>query len=573
MPLKKRLQREAGPPGGGGSGDGGGSDSEDSMGFDEADFDDGLGPDLMGDAADRERLGAMTMLDRETELFERAERREELQKQREIFLQMREERAAKKNRGRRTQGKGKEGRKAALESLVKRRKKADKKRRKTAQWREDDGEDEEMEDDGEDDDDEDFEGEDDYNLMDLEKGGRGGRGGRGARNRVVGRAGRQQEQEALDELEGGVPAAPEELRGCVLQRRRLEEWITEPYFADCMARQLVRVSIGKHLNPYNQQPENVYRIAEVLQVVERPPGRNYPTPGGDSVLSSPYAFGPRKQPTSSWLQVKIGGSSRVIQMSIVSDSPPTDADVQTYIALYQKEQGEPPMRAFILRALRLQKEARDFRYTAEEVARKVEAKRAQGRVANVVAERGRFMNLRDAALERGEEEEARRIQEHLDRLEELQLDRHQSSRANDNRSLGAINSRNADRNFKLLYNKSEKQSKTGAGGKTTDAFLRRPTAPIIYWNTKDKRTEGAPMEAEEQAEAEERAAMRREAQEDGANVEPEDEGPFEFRVDLSLMQTPAKAEPWSQRFSQVPVFDPSQVISLAEYRRGREANQ
>ena len=67
--------------------------------------------------------------------------------------------------------------------------------------------------------------------------------------------------------------------------------------------------------------------------------------------------------------------------------------------------------------------------------------------------------------------------------------------------------------------------------------------------------------------------MRREAQEDGANMEPEDEGPFEFRVDLSLMQTPAKAEPWSQRFSQVPVFDPSQVISLAEYRRGREANQ
>merc|ERR1719274_496328 len=102
----------------------------------------------------------MNMLDRETELFERAEKREELQKQKEIFLQMR------------AQAKGKEGRKAALESLVKRRKKADKKRRKTAQWREDEGEDEEM-DDGEDDDDEDFEGEDDYNLMNLEEGGRG----------------------------------------------------------------------------------------------------------------------------------------------------------------------------------------------------------------------------------------------------------------------------------------------------------------------------------------------------------------------------------------------------------------
>merc|ERR1719486_1578086 len=152
MPLKKRLQREAEPAGVGG----GGSDSEDdSMGFNEADFDDGLGADLMGDAADRERLGAMNMLDRETELFERAEKREELQKQKEIFLQMRAERE------------GKKGRKAALESLVKRRKKADKKRRKTAQWRdEDDDDDEEMDED----EDEDFEEDDDYNLMDLEEG-------------------------------------------------------------------------------------------------------------------------------------------------------------------------------------------------------------------------------------------------------------------------------------------------------------------------------------------------------------------------------------------------------------------
>lgn len=566
MPLKKRLQREAEPAGDGG----GGSDSEDdSMGFNEADFDDGLGADLMGDAADRERLGAMNMLDRETELFERAEKREELQKQKEIFLQMRAERAAKKGRGRRAQAKGKEGRKAALESLVKRRKKADKKRRKTAQWRdEDDDDDEEMDED----EDEDFEEDDDYNLMDLEEGELGGRarGARG-RGRVGGRAARLQEQEALDELEGAVPAAPEEIRQCILLRRKIEEWFTEPYFAECMVGQLVRVSIGKQMNPFTERPENVYRIAEVAQVVERPPGRNYPTPAGDRVLSSPYAFGPKKQPTSSWLQVKVGGSSRTIQMSIVSDSPATDLDVQTMVAMHQSENGEPPMRGFVLRALRLQKEARDFRYTAEEVARKVEAKRAQGRVANVVAEKGRLVNLRDAALERGEDEEASRIQERLDKLEEIQLDRHQSNRVNDNRSLGAINARNADRNFQLLFNKSEKESRT-EGGKTTNVFIRRPTAPIIYWNTKDKRAgealdEGAgPGGVDERAGADEEAA--------GVREEAEDDGPFEFRVDLSLMRGQAKteAQTWSQRFSPVPVFDPSQVISLTEYFKQKQVD-
>ena len=55
-------------------------------------------------------------------------------------------------------------------------------------------------------------------------------------------------------------------------------------------------------------------------------------------------------------------------------------------------------------------------------------------------------------------------------------------------------------------------------------------------------------------------------------VEDEDEGPFEFRVDLSLMQGQAKteAQAWSQRFSPVPVFDPSQVITLTEYFKQKQ---
>ena len=52
----------------------------------------------------------MNMLDRETELFERAEKREELQKQKEIFLQMRAERAAKKGRGRRAHARSEDAR-------------------------------------------------------------------------------------------------------------------------------------------------------------------------------------------------------------------------------------------------------------------------------------------------------------------------------------------------------------------------------------------------------------------------------------------------------------------------------
>ena len=51
----------------------------------ESDYDDGYGSDLMGDEDDRARLGAMTELDREMELADRAEAREkELEKRQTI---------------------------------------------------------------------------------------------------------------------------------------------------------------------------------------------------------------------------------------------------------------------------------------------------------------------------------------------------------------------------------------------------------------------------------------------------------------------------------------------------------
>jgi hypothetical protein len=55
------------------------SDSEAPDGDSDSDgFEDGYGSDLMGDEADRAKLMAMTELEREMELTERAERRDEL---------------------------------------------------------------------------------------------------------------------------------------------------------------------------------------------------------------------------------------------------------------------------------------------------------------------------------------------------------------------------------------------------------------------------------------------------------------------------------------------------------------
>ena len=48
-----------------------------------SDFDDGYDSDLMGDEADRARLAGMTELEREMELAERSERRDEMKERRQ----------------------------------------------------------------------------------------------------------------------------------------------------------------------------------------------------------------------------------------------------------------------------------------------------------------------------------------------------------------------------------------------------------------------------------------------------------------------------------------------------------
>lgn len=62
-----------------------------------SEFDDGYGSDLMGDDADRSRLAAMNELQRELELADRAERRDEMKERRQTawVLKQQQQAAAK----------------------------------------------------------------------------------------------------------------------------------------------------------------------------------------------------------------------------------------------------------------------------------------------------------------------------------------------------------------------------------------------------------------------------------------------------------------------------------------------
>ena len=61
---------------------------------DSEDYGDGYATDLMGDEADRARLANMTELDRELELLDRSEKRQELKMKRDLAKQQQQQQAA-----------------------------------------------------------------------------------------------------------------------------------------------------------------------------------------------------------------------------------------------------------------------------------------------------------------------------------------------------------------------------------------------------------------------------------------------------------------------------------------------
>ena len=533
------------------------SESE-SIEFNLEEFEDGFEDDLMGDEEDRKKLMAMTELDREMLLADRGEAREELQRQKQIMLNAKAARDAKKaakRRATRSQARAKGGktakdkRKSALDALVARRDKKSSARDSLARYKDDD----EVEYESYDEDEDDYGSDGYYEDLSDEDGGRRrrragarGSGGRGGRK---GRRGDLEEGELDEDVEAGF----EEVEGALVTRAKIAEWVEEPFFEEVMLEQFVRIAMGSRTTETGDKV-SVYKLALVTEVVERKAGK-FQTFETSPVIRSPYPIddgnGNVKQ-TAFWLKLRIGTAEATFPISVVSSSKLAEDEFEDYCGECRKARQSPPMRSDVRRALASQREARDFRYSAADVWRKIE--KGGGRKTLSYAFRKQDLQARIAIAQKQQDAAAearfRADLEGVEREHREKLRRQQERK----RTMTELNRKNVDENFKAILERTrgEKLDRRKSMEKA-DPFSRRPTAPLSFRAKKKGARDAAaaaavaagaggnkPVEV-----AGEEAAGR---QKEGMDAEPVGgSGPrkfpgidLDFTVDVKLLERPRR---------------------------------
>ncbi|KAL6778742.1 hypothetical protein ACKKBF_B04830 [Auxenochlorella protothecoides x Auxenochlorella symbiontica] len=510
--------------------------------------------DLVEDEADAARLAQMTELEREFELAERAERRQQEVQRRKLLKQTGKAAqeaahgpvpagptvAGTRSRGETLAGEGagrsmRSGReereeaakKTAMQELVAARKARTEGRGPAA--------DEEAERDESlsrspsprrarlpsDDEDE--------ALSDLEEDGAAG-----------GWKPRQEDEEEEDE------AAFEDVCSVIVPRYKLEKWLGEPFFAATMPGCMVRVSLGtRTCSDGIARPH--YMLAQVVDVEERAPGV-YKDSG--QPWRSPYPFGPNQEKTSTWLRVARGFSERGMPLALVSNSAVSEAEFEAWQRACSADRRPQLGRTEVAEVARRIKDAETYTYTAADVAAVLERKRAKGEGArNAALERARLERERDAAAEAGD------VVRHADLEKELKELEERIEVASARRGLGVgmedINKKNRNINFQNALNNVSNKVLEGPGGatkaegsKTLDPFSRRVTRPQNYWSTKGEEAGTAAEAASEPAPAPKEPATPAPA----ASPAPALQHVVDLSsLDLSLLERPPALHPLARR--------------------------
>ncbi|KAF9907244.1 RNA polymerase-associated protein rtf1 [Lobosporangium transversale] len=440
---------------------------------DDEDDEDDEGPvdeydaECFGDAKDRAELMAMSEMDREQILFERAKKRRVLLDQREVakLLKRQEEanRNSRKGSGstrdsarRSTRAKdSKAGSTKALADLkrAQERKRArrsrspePKRRRKGSPDYSDKSDTSSSE--------EERDNEDDYDSdRDLKKSSRDG--GKSSSSSHARR-----------------PATLDDLNSIRLSRDRLEKWCYSPFFKDTVVGCFVRLLLGPDSN---RQP--VYRITEIVGVGKQ---------------SKIYPVG--KTMTNLTLTLKHGKAEKAFTMDIISNSNFTEDEFRRYESVLKAEKVDMATMDHVENKRRDIEHAKDYVLTAKEVEEILELKKQmkQGRL-NPVVHRTILEQQKMSQSQEDAEETERRLQE-LKRAEIAQKDMRSDkldvwAKLNErNRNLNRSSGREAENKLAV-----EKKAKSTSGMRDLDPFARRKTTPRIFYDMSTP-TPGTPSE-------------------------------------------------------------------------------
>ena len=443
MPLKKRMALASGGARGGGAPSSEEEAEEAAAGDGSQSEEDEYGSDYMGDDEDRARLATMNELDRELVIAERAEKRQEAKQRRELREEMRAREA--KQRGKapprgRAPTADKEAKRAALQELAARRA-GDKgaAREAASRWR----------------------------AVDAKRRAEARAAASESRSATDEEAAEAGEEDEDDEDE--APATMAELQRLVLPRLQLEKWVDKPFFDATLPGCFVRIATG---NGPDGRPK--YRLAEVAAVLL---GEHR----GRELRSYEFGLGGRR--TGRWLLLRHGVHEQAFKMSLVSNAPPEDGEVDHWAQAAKAAMRRPLTRTQLATREAALAAAHAFRYTSADVARAVEAKRAAGKAPRNVALEKEQLNMRlEVAVQAGDTEEVEALRAQIAAIDaQLETVLPRGAAAMDK-----INKRNVMANVAILDAAGREAASAAARVTTTNAgdpFSRRPTRVTNYWQT------------------------------------------------------------------------------------------
>ena len=280
-----------------------------------------------------------------------------------------------------------------------------------------------------------------------------------------------------------------EVKAIQVRRHKLEEWFGKPFFDATLPGSIVRLASGDRTEA-DGSIVPLYFLAQVVAVEERPPGihKYMPIPGAPG-WKTPYRFGVEGFKTSKWLRVVRGRSDRYWPLAQVSNGSMTEEEFEKWQRVCEAEGRQQLTRGETEEVRKKLIGADNYVYTAEDVAKLVQEKRTLGIAPrNLAMERARLERERDVAIEAGDIEAAKAIEEDIEKLEFKRLSgTDRSLSVSGKGKLADINKRNATHNFNVAIKASSAglraTSKGTTGDSTLDPFSRRITRPMVYWNT------------------------------------------------------------------------------------------
>lgn len=347
------------------------------------------------------------------------------------------------------------------------------------------------------------------------------------------------------------------LKVAKVSRYRMAQWMHMPWFTKTVVGTYVRVNIGVGETP----GKNTYRIAEIRDCSESP--KVYKLDPGDTSSA--------KSSTNKQVLLRIGKLERNFRLCFISNNDWTDSEYTYWKKQVEQTGSLPTFGELELKRKKLD-QAKGHIVTDKEIEEMVKQKtKHRSAPVNFATKKTTLIKMRDAAETEGNLDQVAEIQNELDRLEET-ANRLNRERQKDISGITYIN----DRIKATLRNKDkvcEEEWRIFREKRTlgVDPFTRRITMPILVSNTNaetksqikdvlsDRYTEDIDMHYESLVFT--KAKKKEEKKENQANLY--DAHDFDIDIDLNELPTPQMSSTFSSESSRT---QSGSRLSLQDYK-------